>query len=73
MKVDQNDIYGMYYDVNGDRIDQRVIEMVDSNDYYGSWTTNMNTINNFITLSASFDKYVDKDCQFIFFSLQDSF
>ena len=35
MKVDQNDIYGMYYDVNGDRIDQRVVEMVDSNDYYG--------------------------------------
>ena len=33
-KVDQNNLYGMYYDVNGDRIDRGVSEVVDSNDYY---------------------------------------
>ena len=38
MKVDQNDIYGMYYDVNGDHIDQSVVEMIDTNDYYGQKT-----------------------------------
>ena len=35
MKVDQNEIYGKYYDVNGDHIDQRISEVVDANDYYG--------------------------------------
>ena len=35
MKVDQNEVYGTYYDVNGDQIDQRVGEVVDVNDYYG--------------------------------------
>ena len=34
-KVDQNDFYGMYYDANGDRIDQRVSEVVDTNFNYG--------------------------------------
>ena len=60
MKVDQNDIYGMYYDVSGDRIDQRVGEVVDSNDYYGQ-KINLEQykyrINNFINLLTSFDKY----------------
>jgi len=35
MKVDQNYIYGLYYDVNGDPIDQRNSEVSDTNDYYG--------------------------------------
>ena len=30
MKVYQNDIYGVYYDVNGDPIDQRVVEVSDT-------------------------------------------
>ena len=34
VKVDQNDIYGMYYDANGDPTDQRVCEVVDTNFYY---------------------------------------
>ena len=34
-KVDQNVLYGMYYDDNGHRIDQRVNEVVDTNDDYG--------------------------------------
>ena len=34
VKVDQNDFYGMYYDVNDDRIDERIAEVVDVNDYY---------------------------------------
>ena len=34
MKVYQNDIYGVYYDVNGDPIDQSVVEVSDTNDYY---------------------------------------
>ena len=35
MKVDQNEFYGIYYDANGDRIDERVSELVDTNDHYG--------------------------------------
>ena len=34
MKVDRNPNFGMYYDANGDRIDQGVSEFVDANDYY---------------------------------------
>ena len=35
MKVDQNPMYGMYYDANDDRIDQGVNEVIDTNPYYG--------------------------------------
>ena len=34
MKVDRNEgLYGVYYDVNGDRMGEA--EIVDANDYYG--------------------------------------
>ena len=77
MKVDQNDIYGLYYDVNGDPIDQRVGEVSDTNDYYAGQKLEMNRWkqilrNKCIYLAieselASFDKYVDKICQLTLF------
>ena len=34
---DENPIYGMYYFVDGGHIDAGRSEVVDDNDYYGSW------------------------------------
>ena len=39
MKLDQNPMYGMYYDDNDDRIDQGVNEVIDTNPYYGQKLT----------------------------------
>ena len=35
MKVDRNEDYGFYYTEGGKRIDQGVVEIVDTNDNYG--------------------------------------
>ena len=35
VKVDQNVLYGKYYNSNGNPTDNRVSEVVDTNDYYG--------------------------------------
>ena len=34
IKVDRNEDYGLYYTEDGERIDQRVIEISHTNDYY---------------------------------------
>ena len=35
MKVDRNEDYGLYYTEDGKHIDQGVVEIVHTNDYYG--------------------------------------
>ena len=35
MKVDRNVDYGLYYTEGGERLDQGVVEIVHTNDYYG--------------------------------------
>ena len=35
IKVDRNEDYGFYYTPGGKRIDQGVVEIVDTNDNYG--------------------------------------
>ena len=37
--VDMNPVYGMYYFADGEQIDAGRSEVVDDNDYYGSWET----------------------------------
>ena len=34
IKVDRNEAYGLYYTEDGERLDQRVIEISHANDYY---------------------------------------
>ena len=34
-KVEDNGVYGIYYSIDGNRIDQSIMEVRDSNDYYG--------------------------------------
>ena len=34
-KVEDNGVYGIYYSIEGGRIDQSIIEVRDTNDYYG--------------------------------------
>ena len=35
MKTEINDVYGIYYHADGECVDERVEEIVDTNDYYG--------------------------------------
>ena len=34
-KVEDNGVYGIYYSPEGGRIDQSIMEVRDTNDYYG--------------------------------------
>ena len=34
-KVEDNGVYGIYYSIAGNRIDQSIMEVRDTNDYYG--------------------------------------
>ena len=36
MKADINHVYGLYYHEDGERVDERVDEIIDTNDYYGN-------------------------------------